>query len=213
MAEDKDFDALLDEFISQQLADAEDKLAELDEVDTGEYVASQEDDEAEDEENDEEYVPLSAYAEEDEGDGYQLAEDERRLYNSYKEFIEAVENLAAEKGIEVPAMYFTAEDLQPRFSPYRADNLKSDILQGWDVMIAAEPQFIAKLPPNPDDEQILNFAEKISAPNLQLSLISYVETLIETDACENAYNLRKVKYQKHQIEKELYEEQQRFVHK
>ena len=32
--------------------------------------------------------------------------------------------------------------------------------------------------------------------------------LIELDACEIAYNLRRVKYEKHKIEKKLYEEQQ-----
>jgi hypothetical protein len=54
---------------------------------------------------------------------------------------------------------------------------------------------------NASDEQILNFAEQSSNRNLMMALISYVETLIEVDACEIAYNIRKAKYKKIKIEK------------
>ena len=54
----------------------------------------------------------------------------------------------------------------------------------------------------------MSFAEKTTDKHLQLALISYVETLIEIEACEIAYNLRRVRYEKHKIEKKIFEEQQ-----
>ena len=126
-------------------------------------------------------------------------------------FIESVAKCAKSHEIEMPNLYFSTSDITPRFSPRRTKNLKSDILACWDILLTTEKDYLAQLPYNPTDEQILNFAEKISAPNLQLSLISYVENLIEIESCENAYNIRRVKYEKHKIEKQLYEEQQRII--
>jgi len=227
----KDFDSLLDEFIKQQLEDTEDVLAEINDESSkkrrlsSDYDSSdekneitEEDEDNEDEEDDDDdeddddLTPLFQQPEVD-SDEAQLKEEEKRLYNAYQELIKSVTNCAREHQIEVPEFYFSAADLLPRFRPYRTDNLKGDILSCWDILIAAEAEKLSKLPPNASDEQILDFAEKISAPNLQLSLISYVETLIEIDACENAYNLRKVKYQKYKIEKQLYEENQRLTEK
>lgn len=236
----KDFDALLDEFINKQLNETDDILADFqeDEEESAETKPSlTPDDEASfEEDNDENYdtdiseedsvskedsapeyeedTELSKIFADLESDAsYQLAEEEKRLYNAYCEFIKSVVNCAKEHQAEIPEFLFSAEDLLPRFSPNRTENLKEDIAACWDVLLQNESAKLAKLPYDASDEQILDFAEKISAPNLQLSLISYVETLIETDACETAYNIRKVKYQKHKIEKELYEQHQRTLEK
>lgn len=213
----KDFDALLDDFISKQLADTEDKLAELDlsspkQSSSSDNLPEETDVSQNSDETDEIEFHLSDLAEED-TEFSQLAEEEKRLYNAYKEFISSVSKCAAEHQIETPEFSFSTSDLLPRFSPLRTDNLKEDIATCWDILIEAEFEKLSQLPSDASDEQILDFAERISAPTLQLSLISYVETLIEVDACENAYNLRKVKYQKHKIEKALYEEQQRIINR
>ncbi len=227
----KDFDALLDEFINKQLNETDDILADFQEEDEDEIAENKpsltpeddtpsEIDAAPDESHDsseEELMPIyeedtelsKIYADLESDASYQLAEEEKRLYNVYCEFIKSVVNCAREHQADIPEFSFSAEELLPRFSPNRTENLKNDIAICWDVLLQNEAAILAKLPYNASDEQILDFAEKISAPNLQLSLISYVETLIETDACETAYNIRKVKYQKHKIEKELYEQHQR----
>ncbi len=232
MSDNKDFDALLDEFIKKQLEDSEDTLAELDDTtskkrlshpqdenpfddnDQTDLDEETDDDDENDESNqdDEDDFDLSSVPDID-PDEAKLQEEEKRLFTAYKELIKSASNCAREHQVEVSEFYFSAAELLPRFRPYHTDNLKGDIATCWDILIATEAEKLAGLPVNASDEQILDFAEKISAPNLQLSLISYVETLIEIDACETAYNLRKVKYQKHKIEKELYEEKQRLNEK
>ena len=212
----KDFDALLDDFISKQLADTEDSLSELEPISAEKIEAEDETMEPQNQEESsmEDYEHLSDLADApiEDKDVAALAMEEKRLYNAYYEFIKSIRNLKKECNLEDDLSFsFSASELLPRFKPSRTDNLKNDINTCWDIMIRTKYDILEKLSPNATDEQILDFAEKISAPNLQLSLISYVETLIEIDACETAYNLRKAKYEKHKIEKMLFEEHQRIV--
>ena len=44
-----------------------------------------------------------------------------------------------------------------------------------------------------------------------MSLISYVESLIEIEGCEIAYNMRKAKAEKRKIERRIYEEHQQRI--
>ena len=188
-----DFDKLLDDFISSQLQDAEDDLAELQEA---KKQASSKPQKSED---------FSASLDED----TPLAEEEKQFFRAYSEFIGAVTACGEEENIKLPSFSLKREDLLPRFRPSRVEaKLKQDILKGWDVLLAAQPTRLSSLPENPSDEQILNFAEKTTDKTLQLALISYVETLIEVDSCEIAYNMRRAKYEKHKIEKKIYEEHQ-----
>lgn len=211
----KDFDALLDDFINKQLAETEELLADnMDASDTKPSLAPSEDviqAQFNSSKNNDDTDEIFSNIEDDEI--MQLAEEEKRLYNAYSEFIKSTSYCAEEHQVAIPDFYFSPSELLPRFSPRRTDNLKKDIATCWDILIQTENNNLSKLPFNASDEQILDFAEKISIPNLQLSLISYVETLIETDSCETAYNIRKVKYQKHKIEKELYEEHQRILNR
>lgn len=217
---DSDFDALLDDFINQQLAEIDEQQAIIeDDIRNAKKTPPQNKKEEEDDDDDELLSGYEGASDDSNVSQYAatpdevaaLAEEERRLYNSYSEFVESVGKCAKNRELEMPDLEFSPADITPRFSPRRTDNLKGDILACWDILIKSEKDYLVQLPYNPTDEQILNFAEKISAPNLQLSLISYVETLIEIESCENAYNIRRVKFQKHQIEKRLYEEQQRII--
>ena len=217
MSDDADFDALLDDFINQQLAEIDEQQAIVEEdISNSKKASDAELDEliptTYDKEEDVDDTNVSGYAVEDERVA-KLAPEEKQFYNSFSEFVESVGKCASAHEVAMPELYFSIDEIIPRFSPKRVDNIKADILACWDVLLQTEADYLRQLPVNPTDEQILNFAEKISAPNLQLSLISYVETLIEIEACETAYNLRRVKYQKHKIEKELYEEQQRIIAK
>jgi len=189
-----DFDKLLDDFISSQLQEAEDDLADLQEA-KKEASAGKDI-----------FASLSDNAT---ADINALAEEEKQLFRAYSEFIGAVTTCGEKNNIEIPKFSLKCENLLPRFRPSKVEKtLKKDILDAWDILLAAEPSRLSSLPENPSDEQILNFAEKTTEKSLQLALISYVETLIEVDSCEIAYNLRRAKYEKHKIEKKIYEEHQ-----
>lgn len=192
-----DFDKLLDEFISSQLKETEDELAEANDI----HIHSSE--ETNTTPSLSELISTSS-----DTNFNQLAKEEKQLYIAFSNFINAVTACGNEANINIPEFYFSCTDLLPRFRPYKTQNLNNDILNAWEVLISAQPTRLLSLPPNATDEQILSFAEKTTNSNLQSALLSYVETLIEIDSCEIAYNLRKVKYEKHKIEKKLFEEQQ-----
>ncbi len=199
-----DFDKLLDDFISSQLQETEAALTEM-EINNEETVQLQEGADAQPQES----FSLSSFSiSANQSDVNKLALEEKRLFDAYGHLMASSCACAQDAGIEVPEFKFEINDLLPRFRPSRIDNLSSDVMKAWELLIASQPVRLTSLPRNPTDEQILNFAEKTTDKNLQLALISYVETLIELEACEIAYNIRKVKYEKHKIEKKIYEEQQ-----
>ncbi len=185
-----DFDSLLDDFIAKQLADTEDSIEEVKELQS----ASK---------------PLPAYPGEEAETIQNLYPEERRLYDAYHRFKSAVINVANTAGIAFPDFKFTAMHIYPRYRPNRTQDLNQDIFDSWSLLVQAQPVRLSSLPENPSDEQLLNFAEKTSDEDLQNAIISYVEVLIEVDGCEIAYNTRKAKAQKRRIEKEIYEEHQR----
>ena len=192
----EDFDKLLDDFISSQLKETEDNLAEI------------EDTPAKSEETTPSISLSELISSSNDSNFEQLAKEEQQLYIAFSNFINAVTSCGNEADVPVPKFSFSSADLLPRFRPSRTQNLNNDILSAWEVLIEAQPTRLSSLPPNATDEQILSFAEKTTNTNLQSALLSYVETLIEIDSCEIAYNSRKLKYEKHKIEKKLFEEQQ-----
>ena len=205
----EDFDKLLDDFISSQLQDTEDSLAELNDIKTsGEETNTSTTEDQPDETNDETESLSSFLDQVTDKETENLALEEKRLFEAYRNLIAATNASAEAAELKLPKYKFSADDLLPRFRPNRTNKLNDDIVKAWEILIKAQPIRLTSLPANASDEQILNFAEKTTDKNLQLALVSYVETLIEIDACEIAYNLRKIKYQKYKIEKKIYEEQQ-----
>ncbi len=187
--EEDDFDLLLDNFIAKQMEDAQDSINETDEL-------KQQNREELFSDNDDEYAAC-------------LPPEEKQLFNAYRSFAGAVIACAAAAGLEIPELKFEAQNIYPRFRPNKIGNLNEDIFTGWHILLAAQPVRLSGLPANPSDEQILNFAEKTTDENLQAALISYVETLIELDGCEIAYNMRKAKAKKRKIERQIIEEHNR----
>ena len=195
-----DFDKLLDDFITSQLEDTERLFSENTETTTPENNKTPET----------ENISLSnIIADVIDADAEKLPLEEKRLYGAICELTKSAKACGDEAGIEYNEFYLQAHHLLPRFRPSQMDLINKDIINAWEILIAAQPVRLSSLPSNASDEQILSFAEKTTDKNLQMALISYVESLIELDACEIAYNLRRVRYEKHKIEKKLYEEQQR----
>lgn len=185
-ASDDDFDLLLDNFIAKQMEEAQDNINEAEELkqQNKEEIVS---------DNDDEYAA-------------NLPTEEKQLFNAYRSFAGAIIASAIAGNVEVPVFTFEAQDIYPRFRPSRITRLNEDIFAGWRILMAVQPVRLSSLPPNPSDEQILNFAEKTTDENLQAALISYVEILIELDGCEIAYNMRKAKAKKRKIERQIIEE-------
>ncbi|MBE6444028.1 MAG: hypothetical protein E7020_05110 [Alphaproteobacteria bacterium] len=195
-----DFDKLLDDFIASQLEDTERFFTETSKPTTESNTNPTTENEA---------ASLSnIIADVVDIDAEKLPLEEKRLYGAICELTKSAKACGDEAGIEYSDFILQAQHLLPRFRPSQMNIINRDIINAWEILIAAQPVRLSSLPPNASDEQILNFAEKTTDKNLQMALISYVESLIELDACEIAYNLRRVKYEKHKIEKKLYEEQQ-----
>lgn len=204
-----DFDKLLDDFIASQLSDTEDVLADAQaskqkESSTKEDETIEEYDEEPEVEKDYSY---DDYIKNQSSEEEFLAMEERRLYDAMINLMKSSIDCAKEADIEIKKFTFDVTNIIPRFSPKKTQNLNENILYAWDLLIQSQPERLSSLPSNPSDEQILSYAEKTTNKNLMMALISYVESLIEIDSCEIAYNLRKVKYKKYKIEKRIYEEE------
>lgn len=208
----EDFDKLLDDFIASQLSDAEDNLIEAQSSIEQKNAPSsknytEKNTEKFSQKEEEKDYSYNDYIQDFSSQDHLLALEERRLYDAIINLIKASIDCAKEADIEIERFTFDIGEIIPRFNPKRAQNLTENILHAWDLLLKSQPERLASLPQNPSDEQILDYAEKTSNKNLMMALISYVESLIELDACEIAYNLRKVKYKKYKIEKRIYEEE------
>lgn len=194
-----DFDKLLDDFINSQIQESEDNLIDLN-LENSKQQNNEEQEE----------VYLEKTTETNENPLLnELFDDEKRFFLAYTSFINAAINCGKESDVEIPEFNLTIEDLLPRFKPNKSSIIADDIKKGWDVLLKSQPIRLSSLPINPSDEQILSFAEKTSHAYLQLALISYIESLLELDACEISYHIRYAKYQKHKLEKKLYEEKEK----
>lgn len=188
--EDDEFERLLNEFISAELDDVEE---EVENVKNGQASVQQVS------------LPISNG---DSENMAQLDETERSLYRAYQNYFFAIRSIAEENNLQSPAMSVRAENLYPHYKPKIGRRISRDILTGWDIMLQAFPNELARLNPGGTDDELLDFAEKVTNDNLQLAVISYVEILIETEGCEINYLERKLKAERRKIERQLYEEHQ-----
>lgn len=184
-----EFDRLLDEFINNQLEEAADNQLDI-------------------LENTKAQKPLREQIEEEEEAVSHLYQEERQLYDAYKNFTSAIKTMALQSGKDEPEFSFSPAELYSRFRPSRGKLMNNDILKGWEIMLDCQATRLSSLPAHPSDEQILEFAEKTTDETLQMALISYVEILIEMEGCEINYNQRKAKAEKRKIERQIYEEHQ-----
>ncbi len=188
-----DFENLLNEFINQELADIEERQEDLKEA----------------KHNDKPSPTQLSLSEEENAVVNNLYEEERALYDAYRNFSDTVRKMGRENNLNMPEFLIKPEMLYLRYKPKIGKFFTADVLSGWDIMIACHSQRLKSLNASAKDEEILEFAEKTTDETLQLALISYVEVLIEIEGCELAYNMRKAKARKHRIEKRIYEEHQK----
>ena len=210
-----DFDKLLDDFIANQLKDSEDVLFEAQET-TKPTSSSQTDAHKKTPiepeisvVNEEKNYDYFDFMKDFSKEATSLAQEEFRLYEAITNLMKSSIDCAKEANEDIGFFDFDIKNIIPRFSPRRIKNISNTITACWSLLLRSQTDELSKLVSNPSDEQILSFAEQVSNKNLMMALISYVESLIEIDSCEIAYNMRKVKYKKLKIEKKIYEEEKK----
>lgn len=137
-----------------------------------------------------------------------LNEHENALFRAYSNYMYAIDTLAEEHKKKTLPKNVRETDLAPHFKKKAGKKVSNDILSGWDILIALFPDLMHKVRPDSTDDELLDFAESLTDENLQLAIISYVETLIELEGCEIDYEARRLKHERRKLEKEIYEEHQ-----
>ena len=145
--------------------------------------------------------------------GSKLAEEEKNLFDAYSNFTASAIKIAQKNQIELPSFKVSEDMLLPRYKPYLNKEFGYDTLLCWDILVKAYPSRVQNINPGASDEDLLNYAEKTPDEDLQMFIISYVETLIELEGCEIAYEKRRLKAKRKKIEKEIVEEHQRRIEK
>ena len=140
-----------------------------------------------------------------------LNEHEYALFRAYKNFMYALSILCEDAKRQPMTLHLTEDKLLPHYKKRAGAAVTQDILLGWDVLMQLFPEEMHSLKPNSSDDDLLDFAEQCENENLQLGVISYVETMIELEGCEIDYEARKLKFERRQLEKQIYEEHQQRV--
>ena len=140
-----------------------------------------------------------------------LNEHEYALFRAYKNFMYALNILCEDAQRQPMTLHLTEDKLLPHYKKRAGAAVTQDILLGWDILMQLFPEEMHSLKPNSSDDDLLDFAEQCENENLQLGVISYVETMIELEGCEIDYEARKLKFERRQLEKQIYEEHQQRV--
>ena len=140
-----------------------------------------------------------------------LNEHEFSLFRAYNNFMYAINVLSEENNIASPAKTLSEEKLYPHYKKKAGYAVSRDILKGWDILFRLFPEQMSAIRPDSSDDDLLDVAEQCTDENMQLAMISYVETIIELEGCEIDYETRKLKFERKQLEREIYEQHQRHI--
>ena len=141
--------------------------------------------------------------------GPELDTNEKALFDAYKNFSNSIVMMASMNDIPAPNFRLDTSLLIPHYKYKTGSLIASEAISGWEIMLQLHPEELQGLSPDASDEELLDFAERCEDEILQLAIISYVEILIEMEGCEIAIEERRLKAQRRKIEKEIYEEHQR----
>ena len=135
-----------------------------------------------------------------------LKQEEQELARAISNFQDGVTAMASNKNLKMPKTDYTESMLKPNYKPSVGKKIAQYLLDCWDIINRYDPENMKRLSPNATDEEYLSFAESVSDVYLQLSIISYVEILINIEICEVNYEQQKQLILKNRIKRELYEE-------
>lgn len=135
-----------------------------------------------------------------------LGTDESELAQAFVNFSSSINNITKVRLKEEFIPKFKIETLYPNYKPSTGLVISDDMVDGWLLLSKMFPQDVGTFPLKSTDEQFLNFAEKLTNQDLQLAVISYVEIMIDLEACELSYMAKLLRYQEKHVKKILYEE-------
>lgn len=135
-----------------------------------------------------------------------LGTDESELAQAFVNYSSSINNLTKARLQTEFVPKFKIESLYPNYKPSTGLILSDDLVSGWLYLCKMFPQDVGAFPLKSTDEQFLNFAEKLSNQDLQLAVISYVEIMIDLEACELSYMAKLLRYQEKHVKRILYEE-------
>ena len=135
-----------------------------------------------------------------------LKPEEQELARAISNFQDGVTAMASNKNFKMPKTDYTEDMLKPNYKPSVGKKIAQYLLECWDIINRYDPENMKRLSPEATDEEYLAFAESVSDVYLQLSIISYVEILINIEICEVSYEQQKQLALKNRIKRELYEE-------
>lgn len=194
--EDDEFEKLLNQFINSELEDFNTDFEETDIKET-EALTS--------------FPSQPTQSDSPSANKPLLHEGEKALLEAYKNFTNSITIMAGMKELEIPNFTVESSDLFPHYRPRVGSKIAEDTIKGWDIMIKAQPNRLLGIKPDASDEELLDFAEKTTDEILQLTIISYVEILIEIEGCEITYEEKRLLSQRRKIEREIYDEHQRHI--
>ena len=135
-----------------------------------------------------------------------LGSDESELAQAFVNYSSSINNLTKARLQQEFLPKFKIEMLYPNYKPSTGLILSDDVVDGWLLLCKMFPQDVGTFSMKSTDEQFLNFAEKLNNQDLQLAVISYVEIMIDMEACELSYMAKLLRYQEKHVKKILYEE-------
>lgn len=135
-----------------------------------------------------------------------LKAEEFELARSVSNFQDGIYSLADKRNLKVPETDYEEKLLIPNYKPSVGKKIAQYLLDCWDLINKADPENMKRLSKDANDEEYLAFAETLNDTDMQLTIISYVEILINLEICEVKYEQKKEIIQKNRIKKELYEE-------
>lgn len=214
--DDDDFEKLLNDFINsdpeEEQAQATDNKREVEK----QAAAAIADDYAQQSKTEETYTPdfektqselAQARQDYDEHESEpMLGTDESELAQAFVNYSSSINNLTKARLQQEFLPKFKIEMLYPNYKPSTGLILSDDVVDGWLLLSKMFPQDVGTFPMKSTDEQFLNFAEKLKDQDLQLAVISYVEIMIDMEACELSYMAKLLRYQEKHVKKILYEE-------
>ncbi|MBP3687873.1 MAG: hypothetical protein J6J35_05880 [Alphaproteobacteria bacterium] len=151
-------------------------------------------------------VPAPVSANETENAENPMHSEEQELARAVTNFQDGVYALAEKKNLKMPQTDYTNEMLVPNYKPSVGKKIAQYLLACWDLINKYDPENMSRLSPDANDEEYLTFAESLNDTDMQLSIISYVEILINMEICEVQYEQKRELALKNRIKKELYEE-------
>lgn len=151
-------------------------------------------------------VPAPVTVNETENSENPMHSEEQELARAVTNFQDGVYALADKKNLKMPQTDYRNEMLVPNYKPSVGKKIAQYLLACWDLINKYDPENMSRLSPDANDEEYLTFAESLSDTDMQLSIISYVEILINMEICEVQYEQKKELALKNRIKKELYEE-------